>query len=398
MGLNQCYHLIKCNVPLIFIQFAIDDLPTMLSSNNNYSVGSSSSTTTTATTTSPSLSLGHNNYSINSSKNNNNSNNNGSSQFTNLTKLFCVTSMLLRCYDMSSYCCSSLKDDNNNVNHELNPYSLYNELKQNDSNNDSATTTTTTEPLQQQKLKMSPKIEEYIFKRTSYLKKVLEDAPSLQDNIKLLKFLSWENMEFSLSLIKELLWLAAYHYSYELKPHLDLLYHILIINDSWQTHRLSFVFQNNTSNDNKESLFEIIIKSQNHYQKRAYQIIKMLVQLFSTCVSANELLNKDDDLKSKWKQSRNWFYNEMEKCRLYNMPNYSYFQATQSNETSQTCYLERTQSARLTLEKAMKICPPQNLINNNNQQQHHQTNESDNQQTLEERISILTSATSENVN
>lgn len=42
---------------------------------------------------------------------------------------------------------------------------------------------------------------------------------------------------------------------------------------------------------------------------------------------------------------------------MYNMPNYSYFQSPQSNETSQTYYLERTQSARLTLEKAMRICP-----------------------------------------
>ena len=40
------------------------------------------------------------------------------------------------------------------------------------------------------------------------------------------------------------------------------------------------------------------------------------------------------------------------------MPNYTYFQSPQSNETSQTYYLERTQSARITLEKAMKIFPP----------------------------------------
>ena len=62
------------------------------------------------------------------------------------------------------------------------------------------------------------------------------------------------------------------------------------------------------------------------------------------------------------------------KCRMYNMPNYTYFQSPQSNETSQTYYLERTQSARLTLEKALKIFPPStnssmltgsNEVNNN---------------------------------
>lgn len=49
---------------------------------------------------------------------------------------------------------------------------------------------------------------------------------------------------------------------------------------------------------------------------------------------------------------------------MYNMPNYTYFQSPQSNETSQTYYLERTQSARITLEKAMKIFPPNaNAVN-----------------------------------
>ena len=53
---------------------------------------------------------------------------------------------------------------------------------------------------------------------------------------------------------------------------------------------------------------------------------------------------------------------------MYNMPNYTYFQTPQSNETSQTYFLERTQSARLTLEKALRILP-QNIsslgVNNN---------------------------------
>lgn len=39
------------------------------------------------------------------------------------------------------------------------------------------------------------------------------------------------------------------------------------------------------------------------------------------------------------------------------MPNYSFYQSPQSNETSQTYFLERTQSAKITLEKALKICP-----------------------------------------
>jgi len=66
------------------------------------------------------------------------------------------------------------------------------------------------------------------------------------------------------------------------------------------------------------------------------------------------------------------------KCRMYNMPNYTYFQTPQSNETSQTYFLERTQSARLTLEKALRILP-QNMSsiggNNNSSAMNMENNE-----------------------
>ena len=35
----------------------------------------------------------------------------------------------------------------------------------------------------------------------------------------------------------------------------------------------------------------------------------------NSCPTANELLNKDEYLKRKWKSSRAWFFNEMEKVR-----------------------------------------------------------------------------------
>ncbi len=146
----------------------------------------------------------------------------------------------------------------------------------------------------------SVKLNEVINTRSTYIKKILEEAPNLEDTIKLMKFLCWENINFSSMLLSELLWLVkkklfiifcnsiiyylfivqvTYHYSYELKPHLDLLYNIISINDSWQSKRLMLAF-NGIPND-KDGLFEIIARSQSHYQKRAYQIIKMLVQLFT---------------------------------------------------------------------------------------------------------------------
>jgi hypothetical protein len=57
--------------------------------------------------------------------------------------------------------------------------------------------------------------------------------PNLEDNIKLFKYLCYENMSFSLQLISELLWMTAYYYSYELNPHLDLLYELMFTSDTW---------------------------------------------------------------------------------------------------------------------------------------------------------------------
>lgn len=88
---------------------------------------------------------------------------------------------------------------------------------------------------------------------------------------------------------------------------------------------------------------------------------------------ALDVLNNDDELKQYWRKSREWFQAEMEKCMMYDMRTYGYYQTPQSNETSQTYYLERTQSARLTLERAMQICPSQGDSADTEGSNHHQT-------------------------
>lgn len=69
---------------------------------------------------------------------------------------------------------------------------------------------------------------------------------------------------------------------------------------------------------------------------------------------------------------------------MYNMPNYTYFQSPQSNETSQTYYLERTQSARLTLEKAMKIFPPNAAASSSTSATNNNANQNINEPTVNE--------------
>lgn len=71
-----------------------------------------------------------------------------------------------------------------------------------------------------------------------YVKKIIEDANTSEDTVKLLKFCCWENPLFSSVVLSELLWQIAYSYTYELRPYLDLLLHMLLLEDSWQNHRI----------------------------------------------------------------------------------------------------------------------------------------------------------------
>ena len=109
-------------------------------------------------------------------------------------------------------------------------------------------------------------------------------------------------------------------------------------------------------------LFDIIQKSKSHYQKRAYQCIKLLVALFSQCEAAKNLLEESEDIRQKWTWAVEWLNDELERARgpypgsgQFSYNNWS--PPAQSNETANGYFLERSQSARLTLEKACELLP-----------------------------------------
>ncbi len=85
---------------------------------------------------------------------------------------------------------------------------------------------------------LQPAVAEAIFGRYGYLKKLIEEANGQEDTRKLLQFCSWENPTFSHAVLHELLWQIAIAYTHELRPYLDLLFHILCMEDSWQTYRI----------------------------------------------------------------------------------------------------------------------------------------------------------------
>lgn len=85
------------------------------------------------------------------------------------------------------------------------------------------------------------------------------------------------------------------YHTYDFRAHLDVLYMVLTVEDTWQDVRLLYVLkgipmlnQNNSSTTTNsgyestpQSLFDMFSKSKSTYQKKAYHCIKTLVQLFS---------------------------------------------------------------------------------------------------------------------
>ncbi|XP_045433075.1 probable ubiquitin carboxyl-terminal hydrolase FAF-X isoform X6 [Pipistrellus kuhlii] len=255
-------------------------------------------------------------------------------QYAELGKLYSVVSQLIRCCNVSSRMQSSI-----NGNPPLpNPFGDPN--------------------LSQPIMPIQQNVADILFVRTSYVKKIIEDCSNSEETIKLLRFCCWENPQFSSTVLSELLWQVAYSYTYELRPYLDLLLQILLIEDSWQTHRIHNALKGIP--DDRDGLFDTIQRSKNHYQKRAYQCIKCMVALFNNCSVGNQILQSNGDLKRKWTWAVEWLGDELERRPYTGNPQYTYNNwspPVQSNETSNGYFLERSHSARMTFAKACELCP-----------------------------------------
>jgi len=253
-------------------------------------------------------------------------------QYAELGKLYSVVSLLVRCCDVSGV----MQSSQSTASPLPNPHG----------------DTTLSAPL----MPIQSQVNEILFRRNTYVKKVIEDCNASEETVKLLRFCCWENPHFSSSVLSELLWQVAYSYTYELRPYMDLLYQMLLIEDSWQQHRIHNALKGIP--DDRDGLFDTIQKSKNHYQKRAYQCIKMMVNLFSNCPPASNMLHSQGDLKRKWTWAVEWLNDELERRPYTGNVQYTnnWNPPVQSNETSNGYYLERSQSARMTLARAFELC------------------------------------------
>ncbi|XP_065841242.1 ubiquitin carboxyl-terminal hydrolase 9X-like isoform X2 [Oscarella lobularis] len=248
---------------------------------------------------------------------------------TDLSRLYSVVSVLVRCYDVSRHMQHCVKEA------EPAPNPFY-ELSQPEA--------------------MHPEIVEALFENQKYLKKVISENAAAEDTLQLFQFLCWENPTMSRMVLTELLYQITYAYAYELRPYLDLLYCMLMLDDSWQHARLLNCVRG-FQEDQLDGILDIIRRSTNNQPKRSYQCIKMLVNLFTTSRVANELL-KDESIYRPFKASVDWLGDELDKRpygHSYSYNNWS--PPAQSNESSNGYFLERSNSARQTLTKAYDLLP-----------------------------------------
>lgn len=102
---------------------------------------------------------------------------------------------------------------------------------------------------------------------SSYIKKLIEDTNVGEDGLKLLQYCSWENPQFSQALLTELLWHCGFAYWHDMRHHTDLLLHILLIEDSWQHHRIHNALMGELEAFADQSSFQLVILSSQVFPK-----------------------------------------------------------------------------------------------------------------------------------
>uniref|UniRef100_A0A7G3B1N8 ubiquitinyl hydrolase 1 n=1 Tax=Lutzomyia longipalpis TaxID=7200 RepID=A0A7G3B1N8_LUTLO len=257
-------------------------------------------------------------------------------QYPEWSKLHQVVSHLVRCSDVSSRCTSSKGESG--VRPLPNPYIEPNIQSEN-------------------LVPLSPEACEYLFARTTYVKKVIEDTNVGEEGLKLLQYCSWENPHFSRTVLTELMWQCGFAYWHDMRHHTELLLNILLMEDSWQHHRIHNALLG--VSEEREGLLDTIMRSKIHYQKRAYQIIKCLVQLFRRSAVAHSMLSNNPKLTRQWTEAVEWLQDELERTRnvggQYNYSSWS--PPAQSNDSTNGYMLERSQSAKNVLQTAVELFP-----------------------------------------
>ncbi|KPI93410.1 putative ubiquitin carboxyl-terminal hydrolase FAF [Papilio xuthus] len=205
---------------------------------------------------------------------------------------------------------------------------------------------------------LSPVVAELLYNRTgTYVKKLTEECCGCEEGVRLLQFLCWENAGWSRVALSELLWQMAYAYCHELRRHTEALSALLLLEDSWQQIRIQNAIKG--ISEERPGLLETAIRARGHYQKRAYACLKLVVSVMCRAPAAVRTVHSHIEARRRWRQLLAWLQDELD--RKFGPGGYgsygSWSPPGTSNESSSGYFLERSNSARKTLEKAYQLCP-----------------------------------------
>ncbi|XP_026323637.1 probable ubiquitin carboxyl-terminal hydrolase FAF-Y isoform X2 [Hyposmocoma kahamanoa] len=261
----------------------------------------------------------------------------GKYQYPESAKIHQVVCVLVRCCDVSSRCQSANAADG--ALPLPNPY---------------ADPPNTNGPARPQ---LSTTVADILYNRSgTYMKKLTEECCGCEEGIRLLQFLCWEHAGWSRMALAELLWQMAYAYCHELRRHADALTELLLMEDSWQHHRIHNVIKG--ISEERPGLLETAARARGHYQKRAYACVKLVVGVMCRAPAAVRAVHARPEARRRWRQLLAWLQDELDRYGPGGYGSYGTWSPPgASNETSTGYFLERSNSARKTLEKAYQFCP-----------------------------------------
>jgi ubiquitin carboxyl-terminal hydrolase 9/24 len=139
-----------------------------------------------------------------------------------------------------------------------------------------------------------------IFSRNVFIKRLVEECsgPASEECIKIIRLLSWENLQFSLLIIVEIIWhLNSTYESEHFKAQLHLLRCVLMLNDSWSAIRLHKAL---IGVQDKSGLFDFINRSRNQHPRQVSQCIECLIDVMNSNSNASQLFRSDPALREQW--------------------------------------------------------------------------------------------------
>nr|XP_027204063.1 probable ubiquitin carboxyl-terminal hydrolase FAF-X [Dermatophagoides pteronyssinus] len=153
-------------------------------------------------------------------------------------------------------------------------------------------------------MEMPKDLYEKLYQQKSYIKHILNEAISLNENLLLLKFCSWENQLFSLQILDELLLQLNNSYTtYELEPYFYLLRDLLLLEDSIQHYRIQVAIfgdhlaeKSHSYYDNNRSkclLSMLTTKHSLNFEKKVYQCLELLSYLLKHSTNIVRILNEN---------------------------------------------------------------------------------------------------------